>query len=266
MSKDIWENIERLNEQKLLESKINDKYKFAISRNKITYTDFLNLSEKNIAEKYLMEHHIKNYQFFGGNGEDSDRNILIFYPEKFSEEMIQKSIDNIISGIRINLPKELKYEHRIYLSGIIKLGIKREKVGDILVRENGADLIVLNEISEFLINNLKQLTRFKSTNIEKIKINDIKIQEKEFEEFNIIVSSMRLDNFVAELAHTSRAKAEEILNEQRVFVNYSLEIKESKKIQIGDVINIRGKGKYIVGDILKSTKSNKIKLMIKKYI
>lgn len=266
MFKNFREEQTRADERELLIAKINDKYKFSISKNKITNTDFLNMSEKAVAEKFLKDNSIKNYIFFGGNGENSDRNILIFFPEKLDIEMVQKNFEKIVCGIRIKLPKDEAYEHRIYLSGIMKLGIKREKIGDILVRENGADLIVLNEISEFLINNLKQLTRFKSTNIEKIKINDIKIQEKEFEEFNIIVSSMRLDNFVAELAHTSRAKAEEILNEQRVFVNYSLEIKESKKIQIGDVINIRGKGKYIVGDILKSTKSNKIKLMIKKYI
>ena len=266
MSKDIRENIERLNEQKLLESKINDKYKFAISKNKIKYTDFLNLSEKKIAEKYLRENHIKNYKFFGGNGVDSDRNILIFYPEKFSEEMVQKNINHIISVIRINLPRELEYEHRIYLSGIMKLGIKREKIGDILVSKNGADIIVLDEVSKFLINSLNDLTRFKSAKIEKVDINEIEIQEKEFEEFNVIVSSMRLDNFVAELSHTSRNKAEEILNEQRVFVNYNLEMKESKKIQIGDVINIRGKGKFIVGEILKDTKSDKLRVNIKKYV
>ena len=45
------------------------------------------------------------------------------------------------------------------LSGIMKLGIKREKIGDILVRKNGADIVILNEVSHFLLTNLSELTR-----------------------------------------------------------------------------------------------------------
>ena len=109
---------------------------------------------------------IKNYLFFGGNDENSDRNILIFYPEKFNNDMVEKNLPKIVSVIRIKLPKDIKYEHKNYLSGILKLGIKREKVGDILVRDDGADIIVLNEIVNFMKNNLENLTRFKSSQIE----------------------------------------------------------------------------------------------------
>ncbi len=87
----------------------------------------------------------------------------------------------------------------------------------------------------------------------------------EFEERTIIVSSMRLDNFVAELARTSRSKAMELINEQRVFVNHQLETKFSKKINLGDIMNIRGKGKFIIEEIDHKTKSEKYVIKIKKY-
>ena len=48
----------------------------------------------------------------------------------------------------------------------------------------------------------------------------------EFEEYNIIVTSLRLDNFVAELANCSRTRASEIISEGRVFVNSINEFKE----------------------------------------
>jgi len=257
---------EENDEKKLLLAKINDKYKFAINKNKITNTDFLNMSEKVLAQNFLQENRITNYLFFGGNGENSDRNILIFYPEKFLPEMVEKNYSKIASGIRITLPKNVSYEHKIYLSGILKLGVKREKVGDILVREDGADIIVLNEIVEFLKNNLENLTRFQSSKIEIIDVNNIKKQEKNFEDMKIIVSSMRIDNFVSELAHCSRTKALEILDEQKVQINYNLETKSSKKINIGDVITIRGKGKFIAYEIDHQTKSDKYVVNIKKFI
>lgn len=266
MFKNFREEQERSNERKLLEAKIKDKYKFANSKNKITNTDFLNMAEKNIAEKFLRENRIENYVFFGGNGKESDRNILVFYPDKLSTEMVEKNYDKIVSAIRITLPKDLQYEHRIYLSGIMKLGIKREKIGDILVSENGADIIVLNEVADFLKNNLSQLTRFRKANFDVININDVKQKEKEFENFSIVVSSMRLDNFVSELARCSRSKGLEIINEQRVFVNYNIETKFSKKINVGDVINIRGKGKFVVEEIDHLTKSKKYVIIIKKFV
>lgn len=250
---------------KLLEAKINDQYQFAISKNKITHTDFLNQAQKRLAEKFLQENKIQNYMFFGGNGQDSERNILLFFPEKFSQEMVIKNYEKIMSVLKIHLPRELEYEHRIYLSGLMKLGIKREKVGDILDYPNGADIIVLNEVADFLENSLPELTRFKSAKIEKISIFDVQPKLQEFEEFSIIVSSMRLDNFVAELARTSRTKATEIMNEQRVLVNYEIEMKASRKIATNDVINIRGKGKIIVGEIERQTRSEKLVVQIKKY-
>lgn len=266
MFKNYREEQEKANERNLLEAKINDKYKFAISKNKITNTDFLNLHERSITEKFLKENHIKNYIFFGGNGEESERNILIFYPEKFSKDMVEKNYCKIVSAIKIELPKQNSYEHRIFLSGLMKLGIKREKIGDILVNENGAEIIVLSDVAEFLKNNLQDLTRFRGANIEIININEVQKKKIEFQEINMIVSSMRLDNFVTEICHCSRSKAEQIIVEQIVFVNYNLELRVSKKIEINDVINVRGKGKFIVDRISHQTKNGKYVVIMKKYM
>lgn len=259
------EEAKQANERKLLEAKMKDQYQFAVTKNKITHTDFLNQAEKVVAEKFLRENAIENYLFFGGNEENSERQILLFYPEKFTAEMVAKNEDKIVSGIRIILPKGIHYEHRIYLSGVMKLGVKREKLGDIVVKENGAELIVLNEVADFLVSNLSDLTRFKSAKIEKISIFEVEPKVQEFEEISILVSSMRLDNFVSELARTSRAKATELINGQRVFVNYNMEMKASKRISQEDVITIRGKGKFVVFGLQRQTKNGKFVIEIRKY-
>ena len=252
------------NENKLLIAKITDKYEFSKTRNKITYTDFLNISEISIVKKYLKEQNIKNYEIFGGR-EDADRNIIIFYPEKFTKEIIEKNYENILEVIRIELPNNIKYEHREFLSGIMKLGIRREKFGDIIVTDTGADIIVLSEISNILAQDLKNLTRFQKSKITIQNIKDLKIKENEFANLKIIVSSIRLDNFVSELARCSRSKANELIEQGRVFINSINEFKPSKKINLNEIITRRGRGKFIYEGIEKQTQSSRFLLNIKKY-
>lgn len=245
--------------------KVSDKIEFCRTRNKIVNTDFLDIASKSEAQEVLFKEKFKNY-FFEGGKENSDRSILVLYPDKITEDMARKNIENILEVIRIKLPKELKYEHRDYLSGIMKLGLRREKFGDIIVNDNGADIVVLKEIAEYLKNSLQELTRFRKAQIDIISILELQNVETIFEEFTIIVSSLRLDNFVTELAKCSRTRAEEIISEQRVYINSILAEKSSKKINIGDIITIRGKGKFIFDEIKRETKSDRLVLGLKKYI
>lgn len=251
-------------EYKMLIAKLIDKYEVCKTKNKITYTDFLHISERSIVEKVLKEERIFNFVFYGGK-EEADRSVLIFYPDKINEEMLLKNYEKIFNVIRIKLPNNIEYEHREFLSGIMKLGIKREKFGDIIVTDFGADIIVFSEISKILAEDLKGLTRFRKSEIEIVSINELTYVEPEFEKFNVIVSSLRLDNFVSELANSSRTRASEIINEGKVFLNSINEFKDSKKIEINDIITVRGKGKFIFDGIEKETRSGRLLINMRKY-
>lgn len=255
-------------EDKLLISKMFDKIDYTEKTNKVSTTDFYNESERAILKNVLNTIGTKNYIFYGGC-ENADRNILVFYPEKMEELFIEKSFkyDTIVSVFRIIIPKEnrLSFNHSVYLGGLIKLGIKREKIGDIIVFDDGADIIVKKEVDKFLYSNLQTLTRFSNTTISQISVNDIEVQQKRFNNFKIITSSLRLDNMVAELARTSRSRAGEILNQERVFVNYALEIKPTKLVKESDIITIRGKGKFVIDQVQQNSKGKYI-VMIRQYI
>ena len=243
----------------LVFSKINDKIKFCNSKNKITHTDFFTEPEIIKIKKYLQQKNIHNFFFFGGQP-DCDRKMLFFYPEKLNYDLAFKNVSNILEIIRITLPNNLisTFEHRDYLSAIMKLGIIREKFGDIIVYNKGADIVIQKENSNYFKQNLEQLTRFKKSKIEILDINLIHEITKTQEEIQIIVNSMRIDNFVSEIAHTSRNKAEEILLEERVMINYETIVKASKQVNLDDLIVVRGFGKYKVLEILRTTKSGKL--------
>ena len=139
----------------------------------------------------------------------------------------------------------------------MKFGIVREKFGDIIVYPEGADFIVQKENSLYFKENLKDLIRFRKANIEILDISNIHENESKTEEISIIVNSMRIDNFITELCHCSRNKAEEILLQEKVMINYETIIKNSKQVNINDILTIRGFGRFIVKEILRKTKSDK---------
>ena len=76
---------------------------------------------------------------------------------------------------------------------------------------------------------------------------------------------MRLDNIVSELSKTSRTKAEEIIRQERVILNYETITKDSKLVKTGDKLTIRGKGKFVVKEQIGNTKKGRFILKIAKY-
>ena len=140
-------------EERLLVAKILDKIEICQTKNKFVNTDFLDMYEKSIAEKIVKGSDI-NYLFYGGF-EGAERAMLVIYPDKLTTEIVENMCNKLIKIVRIVLPAELheKYMHKNYLGAVMKLGIKREKVGDIRVCKEGADIIVSNDIAEFVKDN-----------------------------------------------------------------------------------------------------------------
>lgn len=253
-------------EDKLLISKLFDKISAVEKQNRVQNTDFLSPVELQVLKKVLQMAGYTNYIIYGVT-EDFQRSIIVLYPEKLEEVFNNNNFDfnSICNTIRIFNNCE-KLEHKMYLGGLIKLGIKREKIGDILVTDEFTDIIVLKEVTKFLVSNLQDLTRFKNSNIEVINVKDTINKQQEFEEMKVIVSSLRLDNIVAELARTSRNKAAEILEDERVFINYEMESKSTKQVKEKDIITIRGKGKFVIDEVQGNTRSGKFVIIVKKYV
>ena len=254
-------------EDKLCLSQVLDKIEISLKREKIEYTDFLDMYQVSLVENFLRKIQFQNFKLYGGY-EDAERKVLITFPEKFDDKMLEKNYDKILKVVRIELSEEEKgkYSHRNYLGGIVKLGLKREKVGDILVGEEGADIITGSDFAEVLKTQLPSLTRFENAKIEIEKIQNVRKLEIKVEEVSIIVPSLRLDNIVSDLARTSRSKASEIIAQERVFVNGQNETKNSKQVKCGDIITIRGKGRFIIKEFTGTTRSGRTVVLIEKYV
>ena len=253
-------------EDKILLAQALDKIEFCTKRNKIESTQFLDMYQISLIEEFLKKINFKNYILFGGF-EEAERKILIVYPENYTIQMLEKNYDKLIKIVRVKLPDDEKgkLSHRNYLGGIVKLGIKREMVGDIIVAQDGADILTISEFAETLSKELTSLTRFENSIITVENVEKLKKQEIKIEEVKIIVPSLRLDNIVSDLAKTSRSKAVQIIAGERVFVNGKNETKVSKQIKPKDIITIRGKGRFIIKEFTGTTRSGRTVVLVDKY-
>lgn len=267
MDKSNLLNSYKRQEDKMLLAQVLDKIEQMEKNQRIESTDFLDMYQVSLVETFLKKINFVNYKLFGGY-ESAERKVLIVFPEKYTEEMISKNHNKILNIVRVELGEEEKgkYTHRNYLGGIVKLGIKREKVGDILVFEDGADIVTLSDFAEILKTEMANLTRFQNSRMHIFEISKIRTLELKVEEEKIIVPSLRLDNIVSDLARTSRSKATEIISQERVFINGKNEIKQSKQVKAGDTITIRGKGRFVIKELTGTTRSGRTIVLVEKYV
>ncbi len=253
-------------EDKICLSQVLDKIEFSSSRQSIENTDFLDMYQVSLVENFLRKNKIENCILYGGYDE-AERKMLICYPDRISEDALKEEINNLFKVVRIMLSSSEigKYTHRNYLGGIVKLGLEREKVGDIIVSKEGADIITKSDFAKILHDQLPSLTRFENSKISIENIQNLKKQEITMEIVKIIVPSLRLDNFVSDLAKTSRSKAAQIISQERVFINGQNETKLSKQVKLNDIITIRGKGRFVIKEFGGSTRSGRTVVVVEKY-
>ena len=154
--------------------------------------------------------------------------------------------------------------HKDYLGAILSLGIDRNKIGDVVVKDDRAYVPVMEDISSYILNNLASIG--KSPVEISILYDLVDLPSIDFDEISINVQSLRLDSVVAKLANISRSKAIELLDSSKVLVNYVKSKDKSQELLKGTRLTIRGNGKYIVGDIIGETRSGKQRIIVKKYV
>ena len=85
------------------------------------------------------------------------------------------------------------------------------------------------------------------------------------EEKSVIVSSLRLDNIVAAISGLSREKTKNLILSGNVTLNFFECTNISKSVCEGDVLTVRGKGKFNINGVMGETKKHRIRISIIHY-
>jgi len=251
------------NEDKLFVAKMLDKAYKAEKTGSITYSDFIDPYQKMLVNKVLLNNINTKHLLYGGY-DGAERVIVIFCPDfiecnDFSNfNKLFKLIEATANGG--NLPT-----HRDYLGALTGLGIKREKIGDILVDGNKSNIIVLRDIADFIELNLTKVGNT-SVNVEVKDVDELETSEPKTKEIKATVASLRVDCIVSAGFGMSRAKIIEYIKAERLNLNWEQVSSPSKQIKEGDVISVRGRGRIIVESITGLTKKGRIGVLIKRLI
>ncbi|MGL4655304.1 MAG: RNA-binding protein [Sarcina sp.] len=190
--------------------------------------------------------------------EDCDRRILAFNKSEWADYPIK------IVEIKCNT-KFSKLEHKDYLGSIMALGIKREKIGDVILKSDDiCYLVTCEKIALYIVDNLHKI---KMLNCECRVLDDFsdEIPKIEFKEEIINVASKRLDGIVSELANISRSKACDLITKGLVLVDYVQVTDKSYEVDEDIRLTIRKIGKFKVKETLGTTKSGRLKITVLKY-
>ncbi len=154
--------------------------------------------------------------------------------------------------------------NRDVLGALMGSGIRRDVLGDIIVRDGQVLFFAADHIKDFLIQNITSVGR---QNVELTEAPAMYvITEPHFEHLRITVASLRADAVVGGLAKASREQANRLIDGKLVYLNHTLLEKKTKEVHAGDCIVIRGSGKWIIDECDDLTRKGRAVLVCRKYI
>lgn len=248
-----------MKEDAILLAGIEDKIRQCLEYDMTTNSDFLDMRQRTLAEALCRQQKGLRYCFYGGY-EDAERTAAVFLPDYASLED-----QNPLALLRISQNGHQSLSHRDYLGSLMGLGVKREMFGDILVRGNGADIVIMKDMEGFLLYHYEKAGRA-SLKAEIVPIEEIIVPENRYEEKKDTVASLRLDNLIASAFSTSRGRAAEAITAGMVYVNGLQSEKPDRQIKEGDKLVLRGKGKVLLKAVGNVTKKNRITIVLYKYV
>lgn len=171
-----------------------------------------------------------------------------------------------IHAIRIRGSGFRELSHRDFMGGILSLGIERSTIGDIaVISEAEALVFVLDKIASYIVSELRKIGR-DGVRAELCDIAPDYEIPRRYETVDIAVSSARLDGVVRALTGKSREAAADMIRAGLVELRYFATDNISADVKEGDILSIRGYGKYIIGGTDGQTRSGRLKIKCKKYV
>jgi RNA-binding protein YlmH len=236
--------------------RVLDKIEIVLDKHIVQSTDFLNPYERKLARSILNRFLDISYTEVGGI-EEAERKIILIYPDYYQYD----DLDMHIASLMIEADTQ-KYSHRNFLGSILNLGINREKIGDILIHEDYVQLVVKEEIFQFILINLKRVGREK-VNVKEILLEDLRLGDIEYRDILITIPSLRLDALISGSLNLSRKDSQRLIESGKVKVNWEPIERASKDVLEGDIISTKGYGRFILNSVEGISKKERVRVKIR---
>ena len=227
-----------------------------------TFTDFLGLGEQSAFHEVERELSGIPYTAFGGtNG--CERVMIRFGSEELCGYEMPFPISIVLCQPLSDKFAE-KLSHRDFLGAILNLGIDRSVLGDIAIVDKCAYLFVKEGMAEFVADGL---TKVRKTAV-KCCIVDSAPEGTLYNTKEVRVQAVgeRIDALVAKVFSISRDDSATLFSRGLVFISGKCCESVSHKLKEGDIVSVRGYGRFIYRGVEGHTKKGKLNILIEQYV
>ena len=223
-------------------------------------TDFLDLSEQAVLKRIRTGLPQPEILLFGGA--DGCERVMAGFG------VTSEETDSFpIACVRI-APTGAKFagemNHRDALGALMSLGFERSLLGDIILREKEAFVFCADRVADFICEGLTSVrhTSVKASRGEAPPPGELFRTRREV----IQVSSPRIDALVAHAFNVSRAKAQSLFPEGKIFLDGAECLRTDAEPEAGQIISVRGLGRFRFAGAETQSKKGKWNTVIERYV
>ncbi len=243
-------------------ARLDDMCVLAEKRGCPVFSAFLNEHEQYDAQMLLGKRHGISLTFWGGD-EACSRRMLGVSPYEDEPAAYE---DFPVYTLTVSYRKADKPDHRDLLGSLMGLGMERSTVGDIFIGESAAAVFCTKTAHDVIIDSLVRVGRAGVSVSDSLSEEASKaVRPAEFAVVTFNAASERADCIVAGITGLSREKAAAFIRSGSFMLNYAECLNVSKGVAVGDVLTLRGHGKFIVSEDAAITKKGRLRFTLKKY-
>lgn len=247
-------------EERILLSHLLDLCEQCQRRNIPIVSNFLSPQQQESAKALLAAAGVAEGFVFSGGYQGAERKKLCFLPDWADGA---EEYDNVCL-LRAEFYEAGSLTHRDFLGSLMGMGVAREKIGDLLVREKEADILLDASVEEFLFQSWDSAGR-SHLQLRRLEREELIVPEPKIKVIRDTVASLRLDAVVSAGFSISRGKAAELIAAGRVQQNHKEIQKSDAPVKEGDVISARGLGKMEVAEVGGLSKKGRTGVILHRY-
>lgn len=245
-------------EEALLKARIEDAVRLCKRRSSPVFIGFLDEHQQAVAKGMLRAEDVV-WSFFGGHA-DGERTLLGVSPDFLPLEEAWFPLTAM--GFHYRSGREIT--HRDVLGSLLSAGVRREMIGDILCADGVSVVFVKDEIVSFL---QEEIVKIGGEGVRcEVPFAGELPQAHTFVERRDTVASPRLDAVLRVCLSASREEAARRIEMGLVSVNHVICTSVSAQVQEGDVLSVRGAGRFRVAQIGPPTRKGRLFVTVEQYV
>lgn len=227
----------------------------------VKVTDFLDPYRQTIVMNICNQSNDLQYCFYGAFPE-AERKRAMIMPADWECDWDEFRVATLAIHVQ-GVQKPLR--HGDYLGALLGQGIKREKLGDVVIVNDICYVALDAAIAEYTGIHLHQVSRY-TANVEFVTEDQLPQMEQQFSFVENTVSSLRLDSIVKLAYNLSRGKAAEYIKKGLVKHNWGVCENIDQSVRMGDVISMKGATRIKILAVTAPNKKGRIPVKIGKYL